>query len=169
MPRQTLPAGVTLRRLALGAALMLAVGCTTMTRTHGFVPLPEDLAQMNVGQTTRDEIIALVGPPTTGGTVNEQTLYYVQSERSRFGPFEPKIVSREVVAISFSEGNVLRNIERFGLEDGRVIVLSRRITDDGIADVTFIGQLLGAIGRVDAGQLLDGPLGGSGGGAGDDL
>lgn len=151
--------GATLRRVVLIAAITAVAGCTTMTRTHGFVPLPEDLAQMTVGTSTRDEIISLVGPPTTAGAVDGQTLYYVQTQRSRFGPFEPKITDREVVAISFAANGTLRNIERFGQQDGRVVVLSRRITDDGIADVTFIGQLLGSFGRIDAGQILNGPLG----------
>ena len=151
--------GVTLRRAVFITAIAAVASCTTLTRSHGFVPLPEDLAQMTVGVTTRDDIVTLVGPPTTAGAANGNTLYYVQSERSRFGPFEPEVTNREVVAISFTQSGVLSNIERFGLQDGRVVVLSRRITDDGIADVTFIGQLLGTIGRIDAGQLIDGPLG----------
>lgn len=160
MSRQSNPLGATLRRAVMIASVVGVMGCSTMTRTHGFIPLPEDLQQMTVGVTTRDEIIALVGPPTTSGAVNGDTLYYVQSERTRFGPFEPEIKNREVAAISFTQGGVLSNIERFGMEQGRVVVLSRRITDDGIADVTFVSQLLGAIGRIDAGQLIDGPLGG---------
>ena len=159
MSSHTRAPGATLRRAVLISAIVAVAGCTTLTRKHGFVPLPEDLAQMTVGASTRDDIITLVGPPTTTGTVSGDTLYYVQSERSSFGPFEPEITSREVVAISFTPAGVLSNIERFGLQDGRVVVLSRRITDDGIADVTFIGQLLGTIGRIDAGQLLNGPLG----------
>jgi len=161
MSRHQSLVGVALRRVALISAVVAVVGCTTMTRKHGFVPLPEDLEQMSVGVSTRDDIITLVGPPTTGGAVDASTLYYVETERSRFGPFEPEIVDRNVVAISVTPGGVLSNIERFGLEDGRVVVLSRRVTDDGIADVTVISQLLGAIGRIDAGQLLGGPLGGN--------
>ena len=149
-----------MRRAMIVTTMLAAMGCTTLTRSHGFVPLPEDLEQMTVGQTTRDEVIAIAGPPTTTGTVDTGTLYYVQTERTRFGPFEPEIASREVLAIRFDGAGVLRNIERFGLEDGRVVVLSRRITDDGIADVTFIGQLLGAFGNIDAGTLIDGPISG---------
>lgn len=158
MSSQSSSMRATMRRAALVTTIVAAMGCTTLTRSHGFVPLPEDLEQMVVGQTTRDDVLALVGPPTTGGTVDDQTLYYVQSERERFGPFEPEIASREVLAIRFAPSGVLSNIERFGLEDGRVVVLSRRITDDGIADVTFIGQLLGAIGNIDAGTFIDGPI-----------
>jgi len=156
MSRHYTPVRVAVRRIALTSVLVAAVACSTVTRKHGFVPLPEDLEQMSVGVTTRDEVLNLVGPPTTGGTVDSQTYYYVESERSRFGPFEPEVVDRNVVAISFSPGGVMSNIERFGLEDGRVVVLSRRVTDDGIADVTVISQLMGAIGRIDAGQLLGG-------------
>lgn len=152
-------------RANIGRALILAAfvgaaGCSDDTRKHGFVPLPEDLAQLAVGVTTRDEAIALIGPPTTRGAVESNTLYYVQSERTRYGPFEPEIVNRELVAVRFTPGGTLSNVERFGLEDGRVVVLSRRITDDGIADVTFIGQLLGAIGNIDAGTIVDGPISG---------
>ncbi len=161
MSSQSSVLGATLRRVVLLAAMGAVLGCTTLTRKHGFVPLPEDLEQMTVGVTTREETIALVGPPTTAGAVNGNTLYYVESERERFGPFEPEVVKREVLAVRFSSADVLTNIERFGLEDGRVVVLSRRITDDGIADVTFIGQLLGAIGNIDAGALLDGPISGN--------
>ena len=150
----------TLRRTTLIFAVMAVTACTTLTRKHGFVPLPEDLGQMQVGAITHDEVIAMVGPPTTAGAVDDNTLYYVQSERERFGPFEPRTVNRQVLAIRFDSANVLSNIERFGLEDGRVVVLSRRITDDGIANVTVISQLLGAIGRIDASTLLNGPLGG---------
>ena len=158
MSSQSSSMRVTMRRAAIVTTLVAAMGCTTLTRSHGFVPLPEDLEQLTVGQTTREEVLTIVGPPTTSGTVDSETLYYVQSERSRFGSFEPEIASREVLAIRFTSGGVLSNIERFGLEDGRVVVLSRRITDDGIADVTIIGQLLGAIGNIDAGVLIDGPI-----------
>ncbi|MEJ6746410.1 MAG: lipo-like protein, partial [Yoonia sp.] len=33
-------------------------------------------------------------------------------------------------------------------------VLSRRVTDNGVRDSTFIRQLLGSIGRVNAGDFL---------------
>ena len=149
----------TLRRAALIAGIVAISACSPLTSRHGFVPLPEDLEQMVVGQTTREEVIALVGPPTTTGAIDSQTLYYVKSEREVLGPFAPEIAKREVMAVRFTGNDVLANVERYGLEDGRVVILSRRITDDGIADVSFIGQLLGAFGNIDAGTLLDGPIG----------
>ena len=160
MSSQSRPTGATLRRVAMIAGLGLAVACTPITRYHGFIPLPEDLAALTVGVDTRDAVIALVGPAASSGVSGDNTLYYVASQFEIFGPFAPTEVDRQVVAISFNGAGVMSNVERFTLEDGRVVALSRRVTDDGIADVTIISQLLGSIGQIDAGQFLGGPLAG---------
>jgi hypothetical protein len=65
------------------------------------------------------------------------------------------VVDRELVAISFDSGGVVRNIERFGLQDGRVIALERRVTESGINSESFLRQLLGNVGTPNAGQLLN--------------
>jgi outer membrane protein assembly factor BamE (lipoprotein component of BamABCDE complex) len=154
MSSNTSTTGTIVRRVAMIAGLSLAVACTPITRNHGFIPLPEDLAQLTVGVDTRASVIELVGPATSGGVIGESTLYYVASKFEHFGPFEPTEVDRQVVAVSFSAGGTLSNIERFTLQDGRIVALSRRVTDDGIADLTFISQLFGSFGQIDAGQFF---------------
>jgi hypothetical protein len=48
---------------------------------------------------------------------------------------------------------VISNIERFGLEKGNAVPLTRRVTDTAVSNKTFLRQLLGNIGRVGAGSL----------------
>ena len=60
-----------------------------------------------------------------------------------------------MVAISFSEAGNVTNIERFGLERGRVVALSRRVTESNIKGIGFLRQLFGSIGRLRADQLVD--------------
>lgn len=145
-----------IRGIACAVALLGAVGCTTLTRTHGYVPLDEDLAQITVGVDTSETVAELVGPPTATGVLDDSGFYYVESTFETFGPFAPEEVRREVLAITFDAAGVVRNIERFGLQDGRVVVLSRRVTDDNRGDGTFLRQVLGNFGRVDA-ETLFGP------------
>lgn len=145
---------VRLRVIALGLVISASVACTPLFRDHGYIPPESDLAQLVVGQDTRESVLALVGPPTTAGLLNDQGYYYVQSRFRHFGPLEPQEIEREVLVISFDTGGLVTNIERFGLEQGRVVALSRRVTDDNIADTPFLRQLLGAVGRFDAGQFL---------------
>ncbi len=49
--------------------------------------------------------------------------------------FKPEEISREVVAVSFDDKGVVRNIERFGLENGEVIVLEHRVTETSVPDL----------------------------------
>jgi hypothetical protein len=63
-------------------------------------------------------------------------------------------VDRQVVAFRFDENNVAQDVARYTLQDGLVVSLDRRVTDDGIQDITFIGQMLGSLGRIDAGSFL---------------
>lgn len=130
------------------------MACVPIYRNHGFIPFEEDLAALQVGVDTRETVTAKVGSPTSTGITTPTGFYYVASRFRHYGPLEPQEIDREVLAITFTEGGTLRNIERFGLEDGQVVVLSRRVTDDNIPDTTFLGQLLGNIGNFDPAVLL---------------
>lgn len=134
--------------------LAMISGCTQMDRFHGFIPPEDELATLDVGTTSKAEVISLFGPPISERALENNTIYYAASQFSFFGPFAPEEVDREVLAIDFDSNDRVRNISRYTLEDGRVVILDRRVTEDGINDVTFLGQLLGSFGRLDAGQLL---------------
>lgn len=142
------------RRGSLIGAVCLAAACSPTFRNHGYVPFDEDLAQISVGVDTRDTVIETVGSPTSTGVSDEEAFYYVSSRFRHFAFLPPEEISREVLAISFDSRGVVRNIERFGLEDGRVVILSRRVTDDNLPDTTFLGQLLGNIGNFDPTTLI---------------
>ncbi len=137
------------RPMVLVAAIAFATACSPVIRNHGYVPIPEDLALLSVGVDTRETVIAAVGPPTSGGVLNESGFYYVASQFRHFGALEPRETERQVVAISFDGNGLVSNIERFGLEDGQVVALSRRVTDSPVQDSTFLRQLLGNLGRFD--------------------
>ena len=141
----------------LAGAVILALSlqaCAPIYRNHGYVPPESALAQLQVGQDTRDSVVAAVGRPTTTALVGDQTLYYVQSRFRHFAFLAPEEIEREVLAVSFLPDGRLGNIERFGLEQGRVVPLSRRTTGLVFADRTFITQLLGNAGRFDAGSFI---------------
>lgn len=142
-------------RAAALLLLVLAVGCSPIVRNAGYVPSDEDLSQINVGVDTRETVAAAVGVPGTGGVVETGGYYYVRSRWETRGPFAPQEVDRQVVAISFGADGTVSNIERFTLADGRVIALSRRVTDTAIRNVSFLRQLLGGLGQFRADQFLN--------------
>lgn len=136
-----------------GLALILAAGvaaCSPVFRNHGYVPAEDELALVEVGVDTRETVGQKIGRPSTSGLLNEDGWFYVQSRYKLVGPREPQEIERQVLVINFSEAGVVENIGRFGLEDGRVVELSRRVTESNIKGVTLIQQLLGSFGRLQA-------------------
>lgn len=136
----------------LGLVLALVTACTTIYRNHGYVPSDEELATVAVGD-TRDAVAAKIGRPTASGLLNDVGWFYVQSRFAQRGALEPKEVDRQVVAITFSEAGTVTNIERFGLDRGKIVPLSRRVTETNIKGIGFIRQLLGNIGRLSPGAF----------------
>lgn len=137
------------------AAAALA-GCVAQIRNHGYAPTDAELESVIVGADTRATVEDVIGRPSTSGVLTEGAFYYLSSQRRQIGVFEPQIVDRQLVAISFDAEGVVSNVERFTLTDGRVVPLSRRVTESSVQNTAFLRQLLGNIGRFDAGALVGG-------------
>lgn len=145
--------GSLLRIAVAGTLLSATLACTPLVTNHGYTPSDEDLAGILVGVDTRETVADVVGTPIASGVLDDSGFYYVSHTRETRGARAPQIISREVVAISFDSAGVVSNIERYGLEDGNVVALSRRVTDDNIAGVGFIRQLMGNIGNINPGNF----------------
>ncbi len=147
--------GSLLRTLAVVAAIAGLSGCAAQYRNHGYAPSDDQLSDVAVGIDTRDTVAETIGPPTGSGVLNDQGYFYVSSRVRHFGPLEPQIVDRQVVAVSFREDGVVENIERFTLEDGRVVPLSRRITDNNVRNSGLLRQLLVNLRNFDPAAIFD--------------
>lgn len=141
------------RLLLLSLCMVSLAACSTVYRNHGYVPTDADLALLEVGVDTRETVAEKVGRPLASGLLNDVGWYYVQSRWAYRGALEPREVDRQVVAISFTEAGRVQNVERFGLERGRVVPLSRRVTESNVRGLTVIQQLLGNFGRLGPGVV----------------
>ena len=139
-----------LRAGALGAFLTLTA-CNAQYENHGYMPPEDQLKEIEVGQDTRDSVAEKIGVPTSSGVLGDGGYYYVRTRLRAIGPFAPQEVDREVLAISFTEAGIVRNVERFGLEQGRVVPLSRRVTTSDVSDTSFLRGLLGNLGSFSPG------------------
>ena len=132
---------------AMAAALALSA-CAAQVRNHGYVPTDADLEEIVVGVDDKASVESTIGTPSVAGVLNEDGYFYVSQQVRAYGWREPVVIDREIVAISFDSRGVVSNIERFGLEDGNVVALSRRVTDSNVQGITFLRQLLGNLGRL---------------------
>lgn len=141
--------------LAAGLATLAGCGATKLKDSHGYVPEEVLLEEVRVGRDTKETVARLLGRPGTQGIIDDRGWYYVKSDYERFLWREPVEVDREVVAVSFTENGVVENVERFGLEDGQVVALNRRVTTSNTRGIGFLRQLFSNLGTFDAGQFLE--------------
>lgn len=144
-----------LRRSAVPLLLALIVSaCVPVYRTHGYVPGDDALTQVQVGQTMRDQLPSLLGEPSAQGLLTGAPWFYAKSRFRHSGPWKPREVERDVVAISFDSSGRVANVERFGIERGRIVTLSQRVTDESVSAMSALRQILGNFGRFRADQFF---------------
>lgn len=144
-----------MRRGALVLALTLAGACSPVYRNYGYVPLDSELIDVKVGESTKQDVADFIGRPSSMGVMTDSGWYYVGSRFRSNGLYEDREIDRQVLAVSFDQAGIVSNVERFGLERGRVVPISRRITESNIKGVSFLRQLLNNIGRLSPGQIAD--------------
>ncbi len=144
---------IVVRCLVAGLLLATLAACAATFDNHGYVPSDDELAQVHVGD-TRDAVEKLIGRPSVEGMEKDNSWYYVQSRWRNYGPFRPKEVDRQVVAVSFTQAGRVANIERFGLERGEVVTISRRVTTSTVKNLGLLQQLFTDLGRFDPKRFL---------------
>ena len=138
-----------MRRLA--AALLLALaggsiaGCKAITQSYqrGYV-LPEGaLEQIPLGA-SQDQVLVVLGTPSTVATVSGEVFYYIsqRTEQTSFLPQEE--VNRRVIAVYFDKGRKVQRVADYGLKDGKVFDFISRTTPTGGSEVSLMGQIFNA-------------------------
>lgn len=142
-------------KVACVLTVAAAAGCTPIVRDHGYVP-PEDLlAEVQVGQDTRDSVADKIGRPLHAGLGGSAAWYYIASTRETVGLFAPNVVERDIVAIRFTDAGAVENIERFDVSDGQVVRLTARVTDSSVSELGLLRQIFGNIGVPQIDDLPD--------------
>jgi outer membrane protein assembly factor BamE (lipoprotein component of BamABCDE complex) len=140
------------RRLALAAAAVAAVtatgACTPITSYAGFQAVDAQPADVKVGEDTKSTVLTKLGSPSATSTFDPNLWYYVTQVSERIAFYNPRVASREVVAVTFrKEDEQVVAVNKYGLTDGRVIDFSNRETPTRGREMTVLEQLLGNVAR----------------------
>jgi outer membrane protein assembly factor BamE (lipoprotein component of BamABCDE complex) len=142
-----------------GLALACLPACSPIYENHGYTPDDADLERIVVGRDTRDTVAVILGPPSVDGLLSDKGWYYVQSRWKSQGLAPAKEIDRQVVAVSFNDKGVVTNVERFGLERGQIVPLSRRVTTEPVKGESILTQLFANIGFAGAANQAGSILG----------
>lgn len=132
--------------VVVGLAVALSA-CASRITTRGNLPDPDRLAEIQLGQHSRDQVAEILGTPSSTAVFDQETWYYVSERTATFAFFEPRVTRRKVVVLRFDEKGVVSDISTLGLKDGRLVKPVERETPTVGNELTFMDQLLGNLGR----------------------
>lgn len=141
------------RRILVFSALALTLtSCAPVLNVHGYVPDDEALARIEPAQTTRKQVEATLGSPSTVSTFGDKVWYYMNEKTETVAFFEPEVVERHIVAVIFGENDIVDDVVTYTEADGQEIRIVSRTTPTAGNEVTLLQQLFGNIGRFSKGS-----------------
>jgi outer membrane protein assembly factor BamE (lipoprotein component of BamABCDE complex) len=133
--------------LIAASAALAATACEPVIELRGNLPPQEQIDQIKVGTTTRDDVQALLGTPSNVTPFGDETWHYISSVSHRKAFFEPEVKERKVLTVVFDRAGLVRALDTKGLADGKQLVTVDRETPTAGKEMNIIQQMVGNVGR----------------------
>jgi outer membrane protein assembly factor BamE (lipoprotein component of BamABCDE complex) len=145
----------------LGARLVLATAaastaiamaaCAPDIEQRGDLPTRAEIAQVHAGKTTKDQVLKILGSPSSVGVFAPGAWYYISKRTSQTAFFLPSTTDQEVYVVNFDKAGVVRSVDHKGLEDAENITPAPGATPAPGRELTFLEQVIGNLGRFSGG------------------
>ena len=124
---------------------------------HGVHNLEKKQVKLELNTTNKNDIIKLIGPPSTKSTFDNDVFIYIERKTSssrltRLG--KKKLLVNNVLVLEIDENGILENKTFYNKEDMRKIKFDENITSVNYSKRSFIYNFLSSLR-----QKIDDPLG----------
>ena len=136
-------------QLAASCAVLLvlagaAAGCGRFGETYqrGYI-LPEGaLEQIPLGA-TQEQVLIVLGTPSTVATVSGEVFYYISQKTERSVAFMPRdVTDQRVIAVYFDKNRKVTRLANYGVKDGKVFDFISRTTPTGGQEFNYLSGVL---------------------------
>jgi len=136
-------------QLAASCAVLLvlagaAAGCGRFGETYqrGYI-LPEGaLEQIPIGA-TQEQVLIVLGTPSTVATVSGEVFYYISQKTERSVAFMPRdVTDQRVIAVYFDKNRKVTRLANYGVKDGKVFDFISRTTPTGGQEFNYLSGVL---------------------------
>ena len=127
--------------------VLLAIGgCTTVKQNNG-----AEIRQVKLDQvtpkSTKNDVQTLMGSPSTKSMYGPETWYYITSKIKKQLISDDKILTQNVVAISFTQAGTVETVEIYDANSRHEFATSDRITPTAGRKLSVVEQNLGNVGK----------------------
>jgi outer membrane protein assembly factor BamE (lipoprotein component of BamABCDE complex) len=151
MAEKKFQTGRTRRAAVMVAAALLTAGlggCGSFGETfqRGYVLPDGALEQIQIGA-SQDQVLIVMGTPSTVATVSGETFYYISQRTERPVAFMPdEVTNQRVIAIYFDKDRRVRRLANYGMKDGKVFDFVSKTTETGGEELNYLRFLFKIVG-----------------------
>src|SRR3569623_3474705 len=119
----------------VGGAL---AGCTGEQFQKGYILPPGALEQIPIGA-SQDQVLIVLGTPSTVATLNGEVFYYISQRTERRVAFmQQSVTDQRVLAVYFDKNRHVQRVANYGLQDGKVFDFISRTTPTSGAELSYL-------------------------------
>ncbi|MDI9313469.1 MAG: outer membrane protein assembly factor BamE [Hydrotalea sp.] len=129
--------------------LILLVGLSSCADTvkRGEVIKPFQLEQLVIGKSNYNDILNILGTPTSVSTYDPRFWYYFSQTKSQWGFLEPTFQDQEVYQVKLDDQGNYLGYKKFTGNDAVKLSVSKNTTPTVARDKSFLQELVTNFGR----------------------
>src|ERR1700761_938344 len=125
---------------AIALLCSVASGCGEQFQ-KGYILPPGALEQIPIGA-SQDQVLIVMGTPSTVATLNGEVFYYISQRSERKVAFmNQRVVDQRVIAIYFDKNRQVQRLANYGLQDGKIFDFISRTTPTSGQELSYLTPL----------------------------
>ena len=126
---------------AVGLVCAALGACTGEQFQKGYILPPGALEQIPIGA-SQDQVLIVMGTPSTVATLNGEVFYYISQRSERKVAFmNQQVVDQRVIAIYFDKNRQVQRLANYGLQDGKIFDFISRTTPTSGQELSYLTPL----------------------------
>jgi outer membrane protein assembly factor BamE (lipoprotein component of BamABCDE complex) len=141
------PRGFAARWRGARATLAVALVCVSLSACtgeqfqKGYILPPGALEQIPIGA-SQDQVLIVMGTPSTVATLNGEVFYYISQRAERKAQFmNQQVVDQRVIAVYFDKNRQVVRLANYGLQDGKIFDFISRTTPTSGQELSYLAPL----------------------------
>ena len=125
--------------------LTLSCGNNKVVKSHGFFALEEKSNKIELLKSNKNDVIEIIGKPSTISLFNDNTWYFIQREtvnQSVFKLGKSKIIKNNILLVSFNDYGVVNFKKLYNIDDMNMIKIDKNETVKDFETRSKIGKVL---------------------------
>ena len=122
---------------------LFTLNCSTnkVSKNHGFKSLETKFEKIVINQTNKNDIINLIGPPSTKSDFNKNKWFYIERRKTNQSLIKlghKKIEKNNILMVEFNNRGILKNKKIFDMNDMNEIMYVKSITQKEFKQNNFL-------------------------------